>query len=456
MKHEYFAVRLNNRLLLFLFATILPFVSQAQTQRKITLAEAINMGITASNQLKISQGKLDYAQAKHDETFDLQYPSAKLTAGYSRLSDVPEFQVLFPGATEPQTLFPVYLNSYQNRISINEVIFAGFRVKTAKEAANKTLGAAQYDLKKDRNDVGLNIITAYFNLYKVQQAVGIIDQNLELINQRLKDVQNFENNGMATHNDELRVELQQSNTQLVRIDAETILKVANYNFNLLIGLPGDVDIVLDTTAIFTMRNVNAQDAFITNALQNRPEMQSLLLKNQAAQDNLKIAQNGFWPTLSAGANFFYASPNIRYIPPTNEFKATWDLGLTLNWDITNVFTNKHVIAENQALLDQADAARQQLSDGIKSEVYQNYLAYSQSLEKLEVLNKTVTIAEENLSVTNSRYHNNVAVISDVTDAQTQQIQSQINYVIAEADAQIAYYKLLVSSGNWDPQPRDNK
>src|SRR3989442_4069498 len=101
MKHEHFTGRLNSRLILFFFAFILPFLMRAQSQRTITLDQAIQMGIDASNQLKISQGKLDYAQAKHDEIFDLQYPSAKLTAAYSRLSDVPEFQVLFPGATEP-------------------------------------------------------------------------------------------------------------------------------------------------------------------------------------------------------------------------------------------------------------------------------------------------------------------------------------------------------------------
>lgn len=253
---------------------------------------------------------------------------------------------------------------------------------------------------------------------------------------------------MATHNDELRLELQQSNFQLSKIDAENILSQANYNFNLLVGLPGDVEILLDTTSVFSAKSVTNQDAFITNALQNRPEVKSLSLKNDAAQDNLKIAQNGYWPTVSAGADLFYASPNARYIPPTDAFKATWDVGLTLNWDITNMFTNKHVIAENKALLDQSHAAMLQLNDGIKSEVYQNYLAYSQALQKLTIVTRQVSIAEENLKVTDSRYRNNVALISDLTDAQTQQIQSQINVAIAKADAQIAYYKLQKSTGDF--------
>ena len=448
MKQKQFVRKLNTCLSLLMLVSGFPFTGAAQNQQTITLEQAIQMGLAASNQLKNSQGKFDYAESKYHQTYDLQYPSAKLSAAYSRLSDVPEFKVLFPGASEPQTLFPVYLNSFQNRISLNEIIFAGFRVKTAKEAADKNLGAAQYDLKKDSDDVKIGIITAYYNLYKVHQAVGIIAENMLVVDQRLKDVQNLEQNGMATHNDELRIELQQSNIELARSDANNIQKEANYNFNLLLGLPGDVDVVLDTISLFTIKTVANKDAFISNALQNRPEVQSLELRNEAAADNLKISRNGFWPTVSAGANLYYASPNQRYIPPTDVFKTTWDVGLTLNWDITNMFTNKHVIAENKALLDQSNAQRLLLSDGIKSEVYQDYLAYSQALEKVGILNKTVNIAEENLKVTESRYKNSIALVSDLTDAQTQQIQSEINLVIAKADAQIAFYKLQKSTGDF--------
>src|SRR6266513_540847 len=121
MKQKRFVKKLNNCLLLLVLVTAVSFTSSAQNQQTITLDQAVQMGIAASNQLKNSQGKFDYAQSKYHETYDQQYPSAKLSAAYSRLSDVPEFQVLFPGAAEPQTLFPVYLNSFQNRISLNEV-----------------------------------------------------------------------------------------------------------------------------------------------------------------------------------------------------------------------------------------------------------------------------------------------------------------------------------------------
>ncbi|MFI5134318.1 MAG: TolC family protein [Chitinophagales bacterium] len=435
---------LNICLIFFILLAAAAPTATAQTSQMISLDQAIKMGTDYSHQLEASRGRYDYTKAKHDQTYDLAYPVTGLSASYYRLSDVPEFYL--PGTEN--ALFQVYQNSYQGHVSLNELVFAGFRVKTAKEAADKNLQSAQYDLKTDNDNVKLNIINAYYNLYKVQKAVGIIYQNKKLIDARVTDVLNLEKNGLATHNDVLRLQLQQSNIELTKIDAENILQNANYDFNLLIGLSGNVEVVLDSTTLFSPKTVTNQDDYITAALQTRPDIQSASLHSQVAEDNLKIAQRSYYPTLGVGGDLFPASPNQRYVPPTDAFHTTWDVGVTLNWNITNLFTNQHVIAENQALLDQSKAQQLQLNDNVKSEVYQDYLSFKESLDKISVLTKAVDQAQENLRVTESRYNNSLALVSDLTDAQSAQIQAQINLVIANADAQIAYYRLQKSSGNF--------
>jgi outer membrane protein TolC len=276
----------------------------------------------------------------------------------------------------------------------------------------------------------------------------VIDANLKVIEQRVKDIDNLEKNGLATNSDLLRVKLQQSNTELLKIEANNILQSANFNFNQLIGLQPNTIIVIDTANMFEERNAGNSDAYMNSALDKRPELQSIALRTKAAEDNLKNAKNNLWPVVNAGANFYFASPNQRYVPPTDVFHQTWDVGVNLNWDITTLFTNKHVVAENKAIVSLSNATTGQLSDAVKSDVYQNYLAYTESLEKLIVLKKAVEQAEENLRITNSMYRNNLAIISDLTDAQSFQLQAAINMVIAKADNQISYFKLLKSSGDF--------
>jgi outer membrane protein TolC len=114
--------------------------------------------------------------------------------------------------------------------------------------------------------------------------------------------------------------------------------------------------------------------------------------------------------------------------------------------MTNLFTNKHQVDESKAILSQGLTAYDQLSDAVKSDVYSGYLAYNEAIEKLNTLKEALGQATENYQLVDSRYKNSVAIFSDLVDAQSSLLLAQINYYIGKADAQVAYYNLLKSTG----------
>jgi outer membrane protein len=63
-----------------------------------------------------------------------------------------------------------------------------------------------------------------------------------------------------------------------------------------------------------------------------------------------------------------------------------------------------------------------------------------------VLETSIAQATENDRLYSSRYKNNVASVTDRIDAETLLFQAKINLEIAKADAGIAYYTLLKSTG----------
>ena len=81
------------------------------------------------------------------------------------------------------------------------------------------------------------------------------------------------------------------------------------------------------------------------------------------------------------------------------------------------------------------------------EVNADYLAYLKSKEKIKVSETAVKQAEENYRIVNNQFKNNTALISDLTDANTLLLQSRVNLLVDKADADIAYYKLMKSSGS---------
>lgn len=427
-------------ILFFLFRAVAP----AQESVTLTLDQAIKMGLDSSRNLRISQTRLTIAQAKYNQAMDAVLPVVRLSGNYTRLSDIDMPKILFPGAAEPIALFPVYVNNYSAGLSVSETVFSGFRLKYARESQRLLQQAAGFDFNKDKDEIALNIINAYINLYKINSSLKVLDQNLAQVKERIRETDLAEKNGMATHNDVLRWQLQESNIELTGIDLRSNRDVSNYNLNLMLGMSGNVTIQPDSTTVNANESVSSLDEYMRTAAKNRNDLAATAIRTKASQNNLKVAENSDLPRLSVGAEFLDANPNPRYIPPVNEFRSTWSVGLTLNWDLVSLYSNRHNVDEARALYRQNVETEGLMNDVIKSEVNQSYLGYTQSVEKILVMQKAVEQAQENYRLMDSRYKNNFVTLSDLLEANSSLLSSQINLELAKADKKASYYRLLKS------------
>ncbi|MEO8794686.1 MAG: TolC family protein [Daejeonella sp.] len=414
----------------------------AQETKHLTLQQALDLGIQNSKQLKISQSRIDIAKAKYEQLRSLQYPQVKVNAGYARLSEVPEF--IFPG--QSQSFFPSIENASRVGVSVVQPIFGGFRAKSSIESGKFLIKASEFDAEKDRSGIALNIVNAYYNFYKLQQSKNLVDENLSGSRQRLKDVENLAKNGVASRNDILRSDLQVSTIRLSQIDAENNIKIANYNMNILLGLPENTILTIDSASIFTQKDLKPYQDYVDDAAQNRSELKGAEIRTQTAINNLKITKANYFPVVSLVSNYLNANPNQRLVPAQAKWYDTWDVGIGLSYDITSIFTNKHNISEAKTQIDQTRIFTDQLSDVIKMELNQNYIGYQQQLQKIDVNKKAVEQATENYRMVKNKYMNQVALLTDVLDADILLLQSKLNYAVAQADAEIAYQTLLQSTG----------
>ena len=431
-----------------LFSVCISIFSTAQTRKEIlTIDQLIKIGLDSSKALHLSDAKLQLAKAKYDQALDAVLPSVKLNAGYTRLSEIDPPKFLFPGSSTPVALFPVYVNNYSVSLSASETIFSGFRLKYAKESTNLLQQAAKFDFNKDKEEIIFNLINAYFNIYKLTASEKVVEENIKQINERVRVTQRAMDNGLATQNDVLRWQLQSSNLELTQLDIQNNLQVANYNLKLLLGYDDSRQLEIDTNEVNTIRNTTDIQSYLDLAAKNRNDLNAAIIRSNASYNNYKIAKNSYLPRISIQGEALDARPNQRFIPPVDKFNSTWAAGISLNWDLMNLYSNRHNVDEFQSYYDQSKIGVSIMSDAIKIEVNQNFLAYNQSLKKVEVMVKSIQQAQENFRLTDSRYKNNLVILSELLEANNIIVQSQINLEIAKADVQIAYYRLLKSSGN---------
>jgi outer membrane protein len=416
---------------------LLPLLFQAQVTRKIKLDEAIKLGQEQSKSLRISQSRMAIADAKYVELKDMILPSLNVSAGYSRLSDITPFTIQLSPNTPPVTLFPVLVNDYSSRASINESVFNGFRLKNGILSQQYLLEASKLDYEKDKSEIIYTIVSAYYNLYKVQASRKLIEQSLTQADQRIQEIKNLEKQGLAIHNDVLRAE----------VDINSNLEITNYNFGVMTGLAEGTVIEIDSVNLFNSREFKKFPDYLQASFAKRSDLKAADLRKKASEMNLKVVKGTLLPTLNVGANYYYANPNPRYIPPADVFHSTWDVGVNLNWNLTSLYTNKHQADEARCLILQSAAMSDQLSDAIRMEVNQDFVNYEQSQKKVEVASRSVSQAEENYRTLQSKYNNSTALLSDLLDANVLLLQAKLNLTYARADAEIAYNHLLKSTGS---------
>ena len=430
-----------------LFFVLLPFSLFAQSSNTtLTLDQLIQLGLDSSKSLRISDARLKFAQAKYDQAYDAALPSVRLNANYTRLSDIEEPKFLFPGASTPVALFPVYVNNYSVNLTASEVIFSGFRLKYAKESTDLLNQASKFDFEKDKQEIIFTLISSYFTIYKLEISSQIITDQLKQINERVRETQLALDNGLATQNDLLRWQLQVSNLELTQLDIQNNFQIANFNLNLMLGLNENNKINVDTNEINKTQITNSLQSFLDLAAKNRSDLNSAQSRSLASFNNYKIAKNSYLPRISVQGELLDARPNGRYIPPVDQFNSTWAAGISFNWDLMNLYSNKHFVDEFQSIYSQSKDGVAILSDAIKSEVNQNYLSFLSALRKVEVMQKAVNQSEENLRLTDSRHKNSLITLSELLESNTTFIQAKINMAMSKADVQIAYYKLLKSTG----------
>lgn len=442
-------MELQNKFKIGLFACLMlggNEIINAQSNKKITLDDAIELSLNNNKQLKISNAKIDEATATISEAKMHQLPDITVSGAYLRVFK-PNIDLKIPlgsnndssssgGASDINPKQMMY-----GMASASLPLFSGLRIRNGIESAKYLKTATELDAKSQKDAVIQNTIEAYYNLYKAQAAVKLVEENLKQANQRVSDFSNLEKNGLMARNDLLKAQLQSSNVELTLVEAENNESVANYNMDLMLGLEETLtlELVIDEFDNATISNTITD--WSTLALSNRADYQALQQRQQALNYNVKVAKGAYWPSLAITSSYLAGHiPNILTL--TNAV----NIGIGLQYDLSGLYKNRSKVKQAQSRLDQARYSDMQMTDNIKLSVYKAYQNYNQGLKKIEVYQKAVDQATENYRITKNKYDNALATTTDLLDADVAQLQAKINYEYAKVDAKVAYYKLNDVSG----------
>jgi outer membrane protein len=408
--------------------------------RTITLDEALKLGLANSNVVKLSKAKIDQAVSQYNQAKDGVLPTGKVSYTYDR-AEIPANTIDFGNS---KISLPKGANAYLGIASLNEVIFGGNKLKYAQQSTELLAQASRVDAETDKDGVAYDIIMQYYNLYKVLQSLKVVQQNLATVDQQIKQAQRFFDQGIVTKNDVLRFQLQRSNIELNGIDLETNRKIVNYNLNILLGLPEATQLAVNE--VNTDKTVGPLSAYLDTAMVERAELRSLDIHSKVAETNIKNVKANTSPTLAASAGLYYVDISADPLPQSGQYITPVTVGLTFAWNFSTLWTNKNKVAEAKIQSDEVTLNKAITVNNVRREVNQDYQNYLMAADKIKLLQTSIDQAGENNKILESKYKSNIASATDRADAETLLYQAQINLELAKADAGLAYYTLLKSTG----------
>ena len=438
-------MKLKNRLFIFtiLYLCIVIFNADAQ---QLTLKESIESGLRNSKELIISKSRIISSEEKIREFGSQMLPQLKLSASYTRLSDIPPFQITVPISPNPIKISDPVLNSTQIKISLQQPLFTGLRLSSLKNSAEFNYQSSTFEHDANVNEYAYRIQEAFWNFYNAQKVVDLVNEQLRSLNNSVNDTKNFLENGLVSLNDLLKLEVQQSNTELKLLEVKNLLSIARMNFNRLIGLPLKNETSIKADDLYEGLTTYNEEEIFSEAKLNRNELKALEKKILASDEQITSSNSAWFPSVYLFGDFYYANPNQRIFPQKNQFDDSWDVGLALNWDLFDwgLTSSKSIQAEQLKI--QAETSYSQLNEAVEIEVYQAYLNYLKSYDKINVSEKAEDQAKENYRITKEKYDVQLATSSELIDANVYLLQAQTNQINARVEFKLAKAKLEKAIG----------
>jgi len=256
-----------------------------------------------------------------------------------------------------------------------------------------------------------------------------MQSTLATAEENLKQVQEFLNAGKASDFDVLRAEVQVATIQPQVISAKNSARLAESRLRMVIGV--DQSTILETSeklmyAPSALLHQSLEEVY-QQALDRRPEVQSLSFKKSMAQKQLQIARSSRLPSIMMQTAYQYQGQRNDFNFDNNDFIKSFNTSLAFSFPIFNGFQTRANVQKAKIGLGEVDDQQEALLRGIRMEVEGAYFTMQEAEEKVTAQTKLVEQATEAFRLASLRYQEGASTQLDVMNSELALSQAKMTY-----------------------------
>ena len=375
----------------------------------------------------------------------------------------------FGRAVDPYTNEFNYENTYNDNygISSNLTLFNGFQKLNTIKQNKLNLEADLQDLEKVKNDISLNIATAYLNILFNEELLRIAKDQAAVTKKQAERTQILVDAGSLAMGDLYDIQSQLANEELNIITSQNQLDLSYLDIEQLLNLDSvdGFEIAIPNTESFTETPLPVFEEVLTQS-QNLPEIKSAEYRLNSAEQSLDIYKGMRYPTLNltlsynsgysgnrkvadgdptmtaypsgytqSGETVYTYQPQYTYStkPFSDQLSdnASTSLGFQLsipifnNWQVNTGIDNAKITVLNTKY--SLDLTKQNL----KKEVRQRYTEAIAALKKYNATDFTLKAMEESFKYTEEKYNNGLVNTVDYNISKNKLISTKSDLLQAK-------------------------
>ena len=264
---------------------------------------------------------------------------------------------------------------------------------------------------------------------------------MELTDEVIANMRARREEGTVLKNDITRYELQkeQLNLQLTRVkDAR---RIANHQLVTTLHLSGNTEICPDTLLLREQIQTLTEDDW-----QDMAEANNIVLKQtQAAirmnEQKVKQERAERLPHISIVAADHLDGPITIEVPVLDNNFNYWYIGVGVKYNLSSLFKNNRKLKQARLNVRQAQEQHQLAQEQVENAVQEGYVNFLTAFTDLRTQENSVRLADENNHVTDNRYKNEMALLTDMLDASNMKLTADLGLVDARITILYNYYKM---------------
>lgn len=350
--------------------------------------------------------------------------------------------------------FGVHIPHYGNNLALTASmpIYTGGAIQSGINLSRLTAEMAKTKATDNQQRVRMLIVGYYLQLHNLKNQERVFDENIRLTETLIAHTEKRQSEGVVLKNDITRYELQLESLRLGRTQVENQAKIVNHQLLTALGISDpvtilpteDFDVVKSTEG--TEKTEGTEAFWQAEAAGNAPALQESQLGIAMSEEKVKLERSARRPSVALVAEEHFDGPITIEIPNLNKNMNYFFVGVGVKYNFGSLYKNNKKVRQARLATETARQQHEALTEEIENAVQAAYTDYLTSFSELETNQKSVELAQQNYGVISNRYHNGLALVTDMVDAANQRLDAQLRLVNSRINVLYNYYNLKYITG----------